>query len=42
MWLRHGRTLFLDAFQMEFDRLLDEFKNLFLGFRRRDAARRLG
>jgi len=41
MWLRHGHALFLDAFKMEFDSLLDEFKDLFLGFRRRDTTRKI-
>ena len=38
MWLRHGHALVPDAFKMEFDGFLDEFKDFSLGFRRRDAT----
>lgn len=41
MWLRYGHALFLDAFKMKFNGLVDEFKHLFLCFRRRDAARKI-
>lgn len=41
MWLKYGHALFLDAFKMKFDGLVNEFKNLFLGFRCRDAARKI-
>ncbi len=41
MGLRHRRAFFLDAFKMKFDGFLDKLKNLFLGFRRRDAARKI-